>query len=71
MVIGEISFASVVDRFRELEAASGREINPSVFPATEFKSKVRSGNHFLNAIMKQDKIFIIGNEDELETLLEE
>jgi uncharacterized protein len=50
---------------RAVEKSIGRPINPTVYSVAEFKSKVASGNHFLNAVLKGKKIFLLGNEDEL------
>jgi hypothetical protein len=43
----------------------GRELNPSVYPTGEFRSKVASGHHFLRSVMSEPKIFLIGDKDEL------
>jgi len=36
-----------------------------VYSAREFKQKIANGNHFLNAVMKGKKVFLIGSEHEL------
>lgn len=69
MVIGEVTFAQVVGAVRSCEAELGREINPTLFPSPEFRTKVASKNHFLNTVLKAPKVFILGNEDELGDLL--
>jgi hypothetical protein len=43
----------------------GRPINPTVYSVDEFKSKLASGNHFLTAVLKGQKEFLLGDEDEL------
>jgi hypothetical protein len=37
----------------------------SRYSVEEFKSKLASGNHFLTAVLKGQKEFLLGDEDEL------
>lgn len=48
----------------------GREINYTVFKAEEFRKRIKQKGHFLNAVLKEKKLFIIGGEDELKTITE-
>lgn len=68
MVIGEASFAEVVDALDNAQQDLGREINPTVYPNGEFREKILSGNHFLTSLMNEPMIFIIGDKHELEGL---
>jgi predicted nucleotidyltransferase len=68
MVIGDISFADVVSALSPLQEVLSREINPSVYPPTEFKAKLSEEQHFLKSVLNSPKIFIIGNENELDEL---
>src|SRR5216684_89037 len=43
----------------------GRSINPTVYSLAEFKSKLAAGNHFLTSVLKGQKVFLVGDEDEL------
>lgn len=65
MVVGEVTFADVVSALSPAQKALAREINPTIYSASEFRMKLRTGNHFLQTIMGQKKIFILGTEDEL------
>ena len=40
-------------------------VNPTVYSVAEFKLKLASGNHFLNAVLKGKKAFVLGDEDDL------
>jgi predicted nucleotidyltransferase len=71
MVIGEISFAEVVEAIRDAESHTGRAINATVYPPGEFQAKLTGGHHFLNSVMKREKLFVAGSEDELRAVLEE
>ncbi len=70
MVIGDISFGEVVSLVAPAEEKLGREINPVVYPVAEFRNKVKEGHYFVERVLKEQKIFIIGGEDELKQLAE-
>jgi predicted nucleotidyltransferase len=70
MVIGEVSFAEVITAMEDAQKKLGREINPSVYPVKEFSSKLSAGNHFLTSLFVGEKIFLIGDPDELEAMNE-
>ena len=70
MIVGKVGFSEVVSALRSAQKTLGREINPTVFPAAEFRSKLVSGNHFLRTVMKDKKLFILGSPGELAKLAE-
>ncbi|HET9837627.1 MAG TPA: nucleotidyltransferase domain-containing protein [Candidatus Angelobacter sp.] len=65
MVIGSAELGDVFNRLPSVEAALGRVVNPTVYSEHEFRKKVKEGNHFLNAVINGEKVFLIGDEDEL------
>ena len=65
MVIGKASLEDVLGKLSSVEASLRRAVNPTVFSASEFKTKLASGNHFLYSVLRGEKIFLIGDEDEL------
>jgi predicted nucleotidyltransferase len=68
MVLGSVPFGDLVSALRPAQKALDREINPTVFPVSEFRSKLAAGNHFLRAVMKDKKLFVLGSENELAKL---
>ena len=68
MVIGEVSFAEVTEALGPTQDALGRELNPSVYSAVEFRRKVKAGHHFVNSLLREPKIFLLGGHDEVERL---
>jgi predicted nucleotidyltransferase len=68
MIIGKIEFAGVVAALSPAQETLAREINPSVYPPAEFRSKLAEGHHFLKTVLSAPKIFLIGNENDLEEL---
>ncbi len=70
MVIGETTFSEIVSLISPAQRTLGREINPVVYPASEFKQKIQENHHFLKTVLESDKIFLIGDEHELARLAE-
>jgi len=68
MVVGRISFEDVVSLLSPAEEKLGREVNPVVYPITEFKQKVKEDHHFVKTVLEGKKIFLIGDEGELARL---
>jgi predicted nucleotidyltransferase len=68
MVIGRVSFEEVVSLLSPAEEKLRREVNPVVYPITEFKKKVKEDHHFVKAVLEDPKIFLIGGEGELTKL---
>ena len=65
MVIGDVSFTEVSDALGKAQETIGREVNPSVYAPADFRSKLAAKHHFLRAVLKSEKIFLIGDEHEL------
>ncbi len=70
MVIGGVSFADVSSSISQAEKLIQREINPVVYPPAEFKQKVKEDHHFVKTVLEGEKIFLIGDEGELNRLAE-
>ncbi len=65
LVVGGISLEEVFGCVNGVESSLGRPVNPTVYSPVEFKSKLATGNHFLNSVVRGKKIFLIGDEGEL------
>lgn len=65
IVIGSVKFTEVVGALLPAQEKLRREINPTVYPPDEFRSKVAAKHHFLSSVLKGEKIFLIGSEHEL------
>jgi len=65
LVVGKAKLDEVLSRLSTVEKSIGRPVNPTVYSVEEFKSKLASGNHFLTAVLKGQKVFLLGDEDEL------
>jgi len=68
LVIGDVGFGELVSSLNMVETKLGREINPTVYPSSEYGAKLKEKNHFLTTVLRQKKIFVIGDEHELRRL---
>lgn len=65
LIVGRATLEDVLGCISDLEPSLGRAINPTVYSLAEFKTKLAGGNHFLNSVVRGEKIFLIGDESEL------
>jgi len=70
MIIGRMKFRDVSEALSHIAIKLHREVNPTVYPPTEFTEKVQSGSHFLRTVLDGDMIMLIGGEDELGRLVD-
>lgn len=68
MVIGTIGLRQLSKRLSGLEAKLGREVNPHVLTPEEFARRARERDHFITAVLKGPRLFVVGGEDELRRL---
>ncbi|MCX5805627.1 MAG: nucleotidyltransferase domain-containing protein [Proteobacteria bacterium] len=68
LIIGGVTFGEVVNAFQEAQNVIGREINPTVYPVGEIRSKIAENKHFLKSVLNGPMIFLIGDKNELERL---
>jgi predicted nucleotidyltransferase len=68
MVIGTIGLRSLSSRLAGVSEQIGREINPHALSIEEFRRRKQNGNHFLSNVIESPKLFIIGSENDLETM---
>jgi len=71
LAVGDISFSELVKALSDAESKLRREIHPSLFSEDEFRSRLSSKDHFLDSVLREEKLFVIGVEDELGVLLTE
>lgn len=61
--VGEAGLADLAKILRPLEKKFMREFNVTCYTMAEFHEKLDGGNHFLNALRTEKKLFIVGSED--------
>ena len=65
MVIGEITGRSLANVMAPAREILKREINPVITTTKEFQQKVLDKAPFIQSVLREPKIFLIGDEDEL------
>jgi len=68
-VIGEITSKKISKILAKPKRELGREINYTVYSAPEYRKRIMKRDHFVNAVLKKEKIFIIGDEDKLKKII--
>jgi len=71
LVVGDVAFAEVVKALRNAQETLGREINPTVYPIEEFRSRIAEEHYFIQNVLSGPKIFVVGDEHELKRLARE
>ena len=69
MVVGSLGLSDIAPLLTEAESRLLRPINPTIYQPEAFATKLGMGHHFLNTVMNGEKLFVLGNEDDLEATL--
>jgi hypothetical protein len=67
-VIGAVSLRELTRRLSGTAARLGREVNPHILGAAEFARRRKAHDHFLTTVLRAPKLFVIGDEHELDRL---
>lgn len=67
-IIGTLNEDALVAKISQIENLLNREINYNIFSPRDFQNKLLKGEIFLKEIIKKPKIFLIGNQNELEKI---
>jgi predicted nucleotidyltransferase len=71
LVVGSVPFENVVEASHSARKRLGREVNPVVMSSEAFRAKQRGRDRFLSRVLKEPKIFVIGDASELGKLAED
>lgn len=69
--VGDITFGDLSAALSGPEEALGRPINIYSMTSSEFAVKAKEENHFVSSVLKSEKTFLIGSEDDLGRLAKE
>jgi len=69
-VVGRAGLDEIVSSLSTVEQVIGREINPTLFSNSEFRSRWSQRNHFLRSVANSEREYVIGSEDEFRRLVE-
>ena len=65
LIIGEVDEDKLIEEIDKLEKKLQREINYSIYRNEDFNKKKKEGHSFILDILKEKKIFLIGDENGL------
>jgi len=68
MVIGSIGLRQLTKLLSGVSARVGREVNPHILTIGEFNKRQKTRDHFLTTVLAAPRLFVKGNERELETM---
>lgn len=68
MVIGSVGLSDLSSPLRNMEKRFKREFNVKCYSPEEFRKKVKEHNHFALSVLEKEKLFLRGDEDELESI---
>ena len=68
MVIGNVGLRTLSSWLSGISEQIGREVNPHVINEIEFGQRKRSHDHFITHVLESKKLFIKGNEHDLEAM---
>ena len=60
LIIGDVGFADVVKALHPAQTVLSREINPVIYSSAEIQKRIKSKDHFIQQILKQDTIPVLG-----------
>ena len=71
LVVGDVEFREVVAALADAQSQLRREVIPTVYGFDEFRARISTRHHFLQGVLKKEKIFLIGDTRELERVVAE
>ncbi len=67
LIANELSYTEIMGLLIPSQEIMKRPINPTIYSRKEFQKKVKQGNNFLERVLVQGKLLIIGNMDGIGT----
>ncbi len=66
LIIGDIDFTEIVTALYSAQSSLGREINPKVYSREQWKTCLQKQDIFIQEVLKNPKLFIMGTESGIE-----
>ncbi len=66
MIIGRVGLAAISSPLRKTEQKLHRAINPTIYTADQFKSKIKANDQFVTTVLRSKKIFLLGDAREFD-----
>ena len=68
MITGSVGLRRLTTLLSGVTEIVGREINPHILTSEEFRERIKSKDHFITSVLSSPRIFVKGNEHELEAM---
>jgi len=69
MLIGnKLNYSDAMDLLIPVEGKLGRPVNPSIYTAKQIRNKLKAKSSFISRVMKQDKLWIKGGQDDIKEI---
>ncbi len=69
LLVGDkLTYGTLLSALAPAQDLLGRKINPTPYSTADYLKRHREQQHFLMRVLAQPKLFLIGNEDELQRL---
>lgn len=68
IISDDVTYPDIMQLLMEVESKVGRKINPTVYGRTEWHRKLAERGGFLQRVMEQPRIYLIGTDDDLPKL---
>lgn len=68
-ILGDLSLREIAEAMGAVTDATQREVNPVVYSREEFQKRYESHNHFILELLSCHKIWLLGNEDDLKSVV--
>ena len=65
IVSASLGYADVFGALEGTATTLGRKVNPTLYTPVEFAKRIKLDNAFVTRVLKQPKIWLIGNEEQL------
>lgn len=64
-IVGDLALSDLSESLPRVEEQLGRPVNPTIYSPAEFSKKARTGHHFIRSVLENERLFIIGGENDL------
>ena len=68
MTVGDIGLRELAPLVRGARQKLGREVNPVAVRPAEWAERCEAGDHFITTVLEEPKVFLYGDQDELERI---
>ncbi len=68
MVIGNIGLRTLSSHLSGISSQVGREINPHVMTAAEYRKRLKAKDHFVTHVLSGPKLFVRGSANDVEAM---